>query len=474
MRAIEALSADRVIAALSGAIVGGDAISGADRAWARAAGASIDTRTLRPRDIFIALPGDRTDGHAFVEAAFARGAAFAVVRDRTALPAGRPGVVVGDAARALFDLAAAVRSTLTCPIAAVTGSMGKTTTKDLLAAMLRTRGPVLATHGNLNNLLGVPLTLLEAETDATAAVLECGMSEKGELSRLSALLRPDVAIVTNVAPVHLEFFDSVDGIADAKCEIFEGFGPSGRAVVPADDARLESRTQDHAERGRRTTFGIEQGDVRATKVSLDGDGSTFDVRRGEEVVPARLSVPGRPPVLNALAAAAAATSLGVALRDAAGVLEFFGGADRRGARRRLADDIVLVDDSYNSNPEALVAAVETLALTNGRRRVACVGDMLELGPTGPELHRDAGRRIAPLLDVLLGCGPLSAGLVDAASAIPAARRRAFASSVELANEIHAWVRPQDLVLVKGSRGSRMERVVEAIEGKHPVSAEARA
>jgi UDP-N-acetylmuramoyl-tripeptide--D-alanyl-D-alanine ligase len=473
VRAIEALSADRVAAALGGAVVVG-AIKGADRALPQAAGASIDTRTLRAGDIFFALPGERADGHAFVEAAFARGAAFAVVRDRSALPAGRTGVVVADAARALFDLAAAVRATLTCPIAAVTGSMGKTTTKELLAAMLRTRGPVLATRGNLNNLLGVPLTILEADADAASAVLECGMSEKGELARLSALVRPDVAVVTNVAPVHLEFFDSVDGIADAKCEIFEGLAPSGRAIVPAGDPRLEARTKELAAQRHRTTFGIENGDVRAARVAFGPDGTTFELSAGNHAASARLRAPGRPAVLNALAAAAAALSMGVPLRDIAGAIDSFSGADRRGVRLRLSDDILLVDDSYNSNPEALVAAVETLALSTGRRRVACVGDMLELGPSGADLHRDVGRRIAPLLDVLLGCGPLSASLVEAAAAIPPEHRRSFGSSVELAAEIDAWIRPRDLVLVKGSRGSRMERVVEAIERRHPVAAEARA
>lgn len=463
MRVLETLPSHEILSAL-----GARAFEGASAGVPR--GASIDTRTLERGDIFFAFAGGQSNGHAFVPTAFEKGAAFAVVTQPLSASSTVPFVRVEDAGRALTGLATAVRRRMTTPVVAITGSMGKTTTKEFCAAMMGSRNSTLKTAGNLNNLLGVPLTLLRAEVSQSASVLECGMSEKGELSKISALVRPDVALITNVAAVHLEFFSSVDGIADAKAEIFEALSAEGTAVVPQGDERLLARAR---RSGRRVfTFGVSGGDLRADAVERTFEGSQFRLSHGGNAISVSLPVPGEPALLNFLAAGAAAMAAGASLTSVARAATTLESARGRGQREVLGDDVLLIDDSYNSNPEALVAAVVTMNLASGRRRVACVGDMLELGPQAQDLHRDAGHRIASQLDVLLGCGPLTKSLVDAASEVPPTHRRAFESSADLAREIDSWVRPKDVVLVKGSRGTKMERVVEALKKSHPVAAEA--
>lgn len=432
-------------------------------------GASIDTRTLEAGDIFFALRGENVDGHAHLRDALQKGASGAVIRDTSAIPPGLYCLVVQDPERALFELGRAVRAKSPAAFVAITGSAGKTTAKEFTAWLLGERGPVLSTRGNLNNHLGVPLTLSRLETDHWAAVIECGMSHPGEISRLTRLVRPRVAAITNVSAAHLESFDSIDDIARAKAEIFEGLQEGGTAIAPADDPRLFEPAR--ASAGSALLFGSsDRASLRAESVSLSLEGSSFDLDIEGTRTKVQLNVPGRPAVSNFLLAAAIATALGLPIETIARRARYLKPARNRGMVRRLRDDILLIDDSYNSNPLALLLAVETLALARDRRRVACLGDMLELGPRGPELHREAGRAIGPRIDLLLGVGVLGREILQGASTLADSAKRGFDDSAALAAEIAGLIQSRDAVLVKGSRGARMERVVEAIEAAHPGAA----
>lgn len=460
MRVLETLSWAEIARAMDARVEGEPARP--------AGGGSIDTRTLARSDIFFALPGEHVDGHHYLGAAFERGAVCAVVKDPSLAPAGLCCLVVNDPAAALFELGRLVRSKTRARIVAITGSTGKTTTKEFTAELLRTKGPVLSTTGNLNNHLGVPLTLMRLQTDDWAAVIECGMSHAGELSRLSHLLRPDVATVTNVAAVHLEFFDSIDQIARAKSEIFEGLGAAGVAVAPADDPRLAAPAFTASAQRSRLFGEGPRTSVRAETISMTLDGTDLMLHAaGAAPIAIGLRVPGPHAASNFLAAASIALALGLGVTEIAETAPLLKSVSNRGGITRLARDIVLIDDTYNSNPRALIAAVDTLALALNRRRVACLGDMLELGPTGPELHRAAGAEIASKVDLLLGVGPLGKEIVIGARALPEGAKKAFADSTDLASEIGGLVKPYDAILVKGSRGARMERVVEALVAAHP-------
>ena len=429
-------------------------------------GASIDTRTLEAGDLFFALKGELSDGHDHIEAAFAKGASGVVVSVAARAPLGRFALVVEDAEQALFELGRLVRSRSDAAFVAITGSMGKTTAKEFTAELLRARGAVLATRGNLNNHLGVPLTLARLETEHWAAVIECGMSRQGEISRLVHLVRPRVAAVTNVAAVHLEFFDSVAQIAAAKAEVFETLGPTDTAVAPSGEPIVVARAS--ATPAAVRLFGEGPlSSIRASGVDMTLDGSDFQLEIGSERTPVHLPVPGPHAITNFLVAAAIADALGVTQDAVVERARLLRPASGRGAVKRLRDDILLIDDSYNSNPKALLSAVETLALAKDRRRVACVGDMLELGESGPRLHREAGAALAARVDLLLGVGSLGAEVVTGASTLPDVAKRTFANSAELASSIGDLVRGHDAVLVKGSRGARMERVVEALVSAHP-------
>lgn len=429
-------------------------------------GASIDTRTLEPGDIFFALKGERIDGHEHVAAAFAKGAACAVVRNAERAAAGSFSLVVEDPETALFELGRLVRSRASSVFVAITGSAGKTTAKEFTAEILRARGDVLATSGNLNNHLGVPLTLSRLETGHWAAAIECGMSHPGELSRLSRLVRPKVAVVTNVAAAHLEFFDSIAGIAAAKAEIFDALGPGGTAIAPADEPLLRDRILKTP--GQIRFFGSgDRSSIAAGEITMSLEGSRFQLESMGTKVEVFLPVPGPHAISNFLAAAAVGQALGLSLEEIAGRARYLAPGPNRGEVKRLPDDILLIDDSYNSNPRALLSAIETLALASDRRKVACLGDMLELGPTSATLHREAGAALGPRVDLLLCAGALAGEIAAGARELPEAAKQVFADSAELAARVNDLVRSRDAVLVKGSRGARMERVVESLVAAHP-------
>jgi UDP-N-acetylmuramoyl-tripeptide--D-alanyl-D-alanine ligase len=457
------LTAEWVAAAISGALVAGD------RAVAFT-GVSIDTRTLAPGELYIAIRGERFDGADFAPAAIAAGASGAVVprgRREAAVPGSRAVVIeVDDTIAALQALGHAVRAESAATVVAITGSAGKTTTKEVTADFLGERYTVTRNRGNLNNHIGLPLSLIELRRRPDVAVLELGMSRAGEIRALVRIAEPDMRVWTNVGEAHLGFFSSVDAIAEAKAEIFEGAGAATLLVANADDSRIASRLARFA--GRVVTFGIEApADVRATAI----------VDRGIEGISARISTPfgtvdlamplvGRGNLENVLAATAVATELGVPLdrlADRAGRLR---AAPRRGAIVRLARGVTVIDDSYNANPTATRQALEVLGgEKQGRRRIAALGEMLELGRDRTALHQDVGRAAAVHVDVLMSVGgEPAAALADAAVAagLPRRRVRHVGTSQEAADALAALVEPGDLILVKGSRGVGMDRVVDRL------------
>ena len=441
---------------------------------ARLAGVSIDSRTVARGELFVAIHGPRHDGHNFVVAALEAGALAGVVA-RERLPQYTEPVrsklfAVPDTLAALQGLAQSVRVRWGKRLAAVTGSAGKTTTKEILAALLAARFRILKSEGNLNNEYGLPLQLLRLQESHEAAVMELGMSHAGELRQLAEIARPDVGVVTRVAPVHLEFFDSVEEIALAKRELIEGLtGAESVAVVNADDSRA-SRFGEVAP-GRVFTFGLgERADFRAEDISDRGmSGAEFDfVYPGGR---ARLSLPlaGRHNVSNALAALAAASVWGVGAAEARNVFPKLEATGMRGRVLRYEAEFTVINDCYNSNPVALAAMVELLARTPAAgRRILAVGEMLELGPTSAELHREAGRgAAAQRLDWIIGVQGDAESFVRGAveASHPAARTKFFASSGEAGPFVADLLREGDILLVKGSRGVKMERIVEAIDSR---------
>jgi UDP-N-acetylmuramoyl-tripeptide--D-alanyl-D-alanine ligase len=428
-------------------------------ARATVSGVSTDSRTLRPGDLFVALRGERFDGHSFLARAVEGGAAACLSEEVVAgLPV--PVVHVSDTLHALGELAAARRREFAGPVVAVTGSSGKTSTKEMLAAILALTGPGLKTEGNFNNLIGLPLTLFRLEPDHRWAVLEMGMSARGEIARLAQIAAPDIGIITNVGPAHLETLHGLDGVARAKGELFAALPAGGTAVINADDERVAGIPV--ANGVRRLLFGFgAAAEVRAEAVAAAGASVSFRLLLPEGAWPVTLPVAGRHNVANALAAAAAATALGVLGEVIARGLGSFRPASGRMEVVSLADGTVLVEDSYNANPLSVRAALAALDEMGGEgRRIAVLGDMLELGEAAAGLHREVGAAAARHVDLLLLLGPLAsetaAGAREAGMAAEAVT--VVASHEEAAERLRQLLRPGDRVLVKGSRGMRMEKV----------------
>jgi UDP-N-acetylmuramoyl-tripeptide--D-alanyl-D-alanine ligase len=447
---------------------------------ARVAGVSIDSRTVRPGELFIAIHGLRQDGHDHVSSAVDRGALAAVVADAelgryTDSLRGRC-IPVAHTFEALTQLARAVRESWGGKIAGVTGSVGKTTTKEILAALLGTRLCVLKSEGNFNNEYGLPLTLFRLEDTHQAAVLEMGMSRRGELRRLSEIARPDVGVVTRVAPAHLEFFASVDEIALAKRELIEGLkGRESVSVLNADDP-LVAAFAAHAP-GRVLTYGIANAaDFRAEAIEDRGVlGSTFVLTESGKRLPLELALAGRHVISNALAALAAASVWGIGAAEAQEVLRNLRPPAMRGELLRLENGAALINDSYNSSPAALAAMIYVLAATpDYRRRILAAGEMRELGQTSAELHRQAGNLAAKTgkIDWIIGVGGYAAQMVEGAVAagVPEEQTKFFSSSEDAASFLTDLLTSGDLLLVKGSRGVKMERIVESLLARYTTGA----
>jgi len=437
----------------------------------RVEGLSIDTRSLARGDAFIAIHGPNRDGHAFVGAALSGDAACAIVE--TTYPEGAQEdriVRVGDTLAALNAIGSAARTRAKrAAVIAVTGSVGKTGTKEALRLALSPSGAVHASVKSFNNQWGVPLSLANMPRETRFGVFEAGMNHAGEIDVLTRLIRPHIAIVTTVAPVHLGFFDSVEAIADAKAEIFNGLEPGGFAVINRDSpyyARLEA-----AARGRHAHiigFGEHSGAAaRAIEVLLEPDASNVTADILGERVTYRIGAPGRHLVHNSLAVLAAAKLAGGDLHHAAAALSGLRAQAGRGGREVLevpGGPLAIIDESYNANPASMRAALETLGLTPRKdfsRRVAVLGDMLELGQKGPDLHRELAECIdAAGVDVVFACGELMAALYER---LPASRRGGYAATAEeLAPLVTQGVAAGDVIMVKGSFGSRMGPLVETV------------
>jgi UDP-N-acetylmuramoyl-tripeptide--D-alanyl-D-alanine ligase len=435
---------------------------------AQFSGVSIDSRSISQGQLFFAISGPRFDGHDFLAEVAVKGAVAAVVHRDAPAPPSLPLIHVPDTTRALASLARHRRLAADVPVVAITGSVGKTTTKEMAAALLATRGPVLKTEGNLNNQYGLPLSLLRLREEHTAAVLELGMSAAGELRELSAIARPDVAVITRVSPVHLEFFASVDDIAAAKAEILEGLRPRGTAVLNGDDERVRRIGERFP--GRVVWFGSgRRHDVSAERVHGTGFGTRFALCVAGRTVDVALPLAGPHFVQDFLAAAAAAHALGIAPESMAEAAASLAPARHRGEVVRLGEGVVLLDDSYNSSPDALQAAVAALTLLPGQRRLGVIGDMLELGKQGPALHREAGRALVGRVDVVVGVGELARELLEGAreAGMPAASLHHFVDASEAAGAVSTLVTPGDAVLVKGSRGVKLEKLVDALRARFP-------
>jgi UDP-N-acetylmuramoyl-tripeptide--D-alanyl-D-alanine ligase len=434
-------------------------------------GLTIDTRTLVPGEGFIAIRGPNRDGHAFVAKALEQGAACAVVAETFPLGDEERLVRVGEPMQALNDLGRAARArTIGTKVIAVTGSAGKTGTKEALRLALAPSGVVHASVKSFNNHWGVPLSVANLPRTAGFGVFEIGMNHTGEIAALAPIVRPHIAIITTVAPVHLGFFRSVEEIADAKAEIFQGLEPRGAAIINGDSpyyGRLKDRALKYTDNV--VGFGEAQdAQARLLSVELDPNGSSVRADILGDTLSYRLGAPGRHLVQNSLAVLAAVKLAGADLQAAAKELEGLQAGAGRGARTLInygGGRITIIDESYNANPASMRAALATLGLTpRGEfgRRVAVLGDMLELGPEGAKLHRDLAEFIdGAAVDVVFACGELMDSLYDA---LPASRRGAYAKTAEgLQPMLLDAIRPGDAIMVKGSHGSNLAPIVQALK-----------
>jgi UDP-N-acetylmuramoyl-tripeptide--D-alanyl-D-alanine ligase len=426
-----------------------------------AQGYSIDSRTLRAGELFFAVKGERLDGHDFVTAALEKGAIAAVVcRDQLArVRDGSRLLAVEDTLLALQTLATAVRKVWGKPLVGVTGSAGKTTTKEAIAHVLGSRFRVLKSEGNFNNHFGLPLMLLKLEPEHDTAVIEMGMSHAGEIRALAKIACPETGVVTNVAPVHLEFFDSLAGIARAKYELIESLPANGTAVLNADDEYVSQFGRGF--KGKVITYGTRAtADLRAENIESRGtEGSAFDVVTHSCRQRAHLALVGEHNILNALAAVAVGLAQGLNLPQAVAALATLAAADKRGQVLQLGN-ITVVNDCYNSNPKALQAMIDALAAMPAKRRIVVAGEMLELGPAAEEMHRAAGRHAArQKIDIVLGVRGLAQSLADAAR--EGGIRAEFVETPEAAGEwLAREAREGDVILLKASRGVKLEKALE--------------
>lgn len=464
---VRALSAGFVAEAVSGRLVSGDPA----RAFTTI---STDSRALadqgaRAGALFIALSGPQFDGHAFVNDLIGGGVAGVLVSQPVSVSGATAVIQVPDTLLALQRLAREVRRASGARVIAITGSAGKTTTKEMTADVLGARFRVFRNQGNLNNHIGLPLSLLELRHGAEVAVVELGMNHAGEIRTLVGIAEPDVRMWTNVGDAHIGHFGSRDAIADAKAEILEGATASSVLVANADDPLVLARVAGFA--GRTILFGEHpRADVRASDVvdaGFDGTSATIWIQGAP--VSVRVPLPGRANLMNALAAVAVAADAGVPATDIVARIAHMRPVSRRGESATLASGVRVVDDSYNASPAAVLRALEALAATPATRRVAVLGEMRELGALAMTLHADCGAAAAASgvdLLVVIG-GPSADGVVDGALKVgmPADRIHRFADSATAADALPALVRAGDLVLVKGSRGTRTDIVADRLMGR---------
>ena len=432
-------------------------------------GYSIDSRTVRAAELFFAIRGPRFDGHDFIEAAWEGGAAGVVAERSWARThqARGPLLAVDDPLEALHLLAMEVRRRWGRLVVGITGSNGKTTTKEAVAALLSRRYRVSKTEGNLNNEIGVPLSLLRMDDEAEVGVFEMGMNRRGEIARLAAMAAPTVGVVTNVSEAHVEYFSSLDEIALAKRELIEALPADGTAVLNADDERVRAFREVHG--GPVVTFGTGgEADFQAAEIeTLGAEGLRFVLRRkgGGEAVPFKSGLLGRHNAVNLAAALATASVVGVDSPDLVDAVGALRPVSRRGETLRLGGSLI-VDDCYNANPRAMEAMLALLAETRAARRIAVLGEMRELGARSEELHRQAGRAVVECgIDLLVGVAGEARLIVDEAVRLgfPESRTVFFAEPEEAGRYVADCLRPDDAVLFKASRGVMLERALAVVQ-----------
>ena len=429
-------------------------------------GISTDSRTVAAGQLFIPLRGERFDGHEYLSQVAAAGVGVCLAEERWlkqhSLPEGMVGVAVKDSLQGLGDLAAAYRKRFELTVIGVTGSNGKTTTKEMLASILGLTGPGLATAGNLNNLIGLPQMVFRLQPDHRWAVLEMGMSEPGEIDRLAEIAQPKVGIVLNAFPAHLQSMGSVEAVAKAKGELLHRISDNGLAVVNGDDPRIASLPQNAS--ARRISFGINRGEVRAENLRSHGaEGQSFTLVTPLGDIDVRLAACGSHNIYNALAAAAALLEKVPLTTIAEGLARFTPYSGR--FRIERVGQLTLIDDSYNANPASTGAALSTLAEIKGAGRAfVALGDMLELGGDEAELHHLIGVQAAQVADRLYLVGDLTSHTAEGAreAGLPAEQVRSGITHEDVAADIMERAQPGDFVLVKGSRGMRMEKIAELI------------
>lgn len=441
----------------------------AHQSW-QAFGVSIDSRTLSPGDLFVAIKGDHSDGHAYVDAAMENGAVAAVVHTAFANERDDPALGVANPTMALTDLGRAARARTDATIIGVTGSVGKTGTKEALSLALSAQGATHATLGNLNNHFGVPLTLARMPQATAYGVIEMGMNHANEIRSLSRLARPHIAIITAIAPAHIEFFEGIEGIADAKAEIFEGLEPGGAAILPRDSDQYQRLLQraTEAEVQRIFSFGVHaEANARLISVARTNAGSLVEAELMGKSLSFKLGVTGDHHALNALSVLLAVELAGADVTQAAESLADLKPTKGRGDQRIIsygADHFVLIDESYNASPASMEAALQELAkspVAGGGRRIAVLGDMLELGAQSESLHAALADTLNDLnIDLVFTCGQYMGGMFDL---LADAHKGAHAMTAEkLVPAVIGTVSKHDVVLVKGSLGSRTGKIVTAL------------
>jgi UDP-N-acetylmuramoyl-tripeptide--D-alanyl-D-alanine ligase len=450
--------------------IGGKLITGGGDTSVEAV--SIDSRTLGPGDLFFAIIGPHHDGHDYVDQALERGAVGVVVSKPVPKSGTAVMIRVEDTTRALGELGAAVRRESGMRVVAITGSMGKTTTKETTAAALSARFRVLKSEKNLNNQYGVPLSVLKHRNE-DVAVLELGMSAPGELARLTEIAQPDVGVLTNVSDVHREFFPSLEAIARAKGELLEGLSDSSVAVVNGDDPLVVEQARRFE--GRQIRYGLsESEDVFADDVARTGEGLRFVAHYGGERVEVRAPLFGRHNVYNLLAALAVAAVFELPWEDVVEKLAGLRPAPHRGERLHFREGFLVIDETYNSNPAALASVLDSFSEEAAPRRIAVLGDMLELGERAESAHLESGTKAAEgELAFLLGVGPLGGLIVEGARR--AGMKESRLAAVERAEDAGRWiadyVRPGDAVLLKASRGVGLDRALEVLRTEFTLESE---
>lgn len=437
----------------------------------KATGISTDTRTLKSGDLFVALQGPRFDAHHYVGQAFEKGAVAALVSTPVEIGmslSGRGVILVQDTLTALGDLGALWRKRFPVTLIGLSGSNGKTTTKEMVSRILGLEGPTLKNPGNLNNWIGLPLSLFSLNESHRFAVMEMGMNHLGEISRLCRIARPEVGLLTNIGPAHLEGLGSLAAIAQAKGELFEALEPQHWAVVNGDDSRI--RDLSRSCQAQKITFGLNrEADVRADHVSLTPQGLYFRVSFQGQEKELQLPIQGEHNIYNALGAAAVALCLGLSLQKVEEGLKGFTLPEHRLELKKGLKGIQLIDDTYNANPASMKAALEAFqSLKKGKRGGLVLGDMLELGSQAVEAHREIGELIGEMgIDFLITYGPLSKELLSQAlKGVRPPQKGVWAGShQELVDQIGQVIEEGDLLLIKGSHGMDMEAVVRALEVK---------